>query len=176
MRVLRGNRTEILVREMKGRLCIRGTELKPRTGESCGGLVSSRSFSLIPPSHTLTFSQQCLPEVDPPLLHPPLSPPSSSSWLSLAASQWTISEWPPLSMALSCCDLTAIKCQIKLMDRHGLRAEAYTTQWIIVMEWMMSCLRCAQRCSSSFSPFLQERKMLFFISVHIFDDVMSLIP
>lgn len=157
MRLLRGNRTEILVKEMKGRLRIRATELKPRTRRcSRGGLLSSRWFSLIPPSHTLAFSQQCLPEVDPPPSNPPtptlhrLSLPLSLS----QPSQWTISKWPPLSMALSCCDLTAIKCQIKLMERHCQRAGAYTTQWIIVMEWMMSWLRRARCCSSSFSPFL----------------------
>lgn len=138
-RLWRGNRTEILEKEMKGRLCIRGTELKPRTRVSRGGLFSSHSFSLIPPSHTLTFPQQCLPEVDLPLTPPPplsLNPPCPGSLLQ--PSQWTISKWPPLSMALSCCDLTAIKCQIKLMDCHCQRAEACTTQWIIVMEWMMS--------------------------------------
>lgn len=57
---------------------------------------------------------------------------------SLLPPQWTIIKWPPLSMALSCCDLTSIKCQMKLMDSNCQRAEAYTTQWIIVMEWVMS--------------------------------------
>lgn len=89
----------------------------------------------------------------------------------LQPSHWTIRKWPPLSMALSCCDLTAIKCQVKLMDSYCQSAEAYITQWIIVMEWMMSWLCCAQCCSSSFCP----RKIFLIISVCVFDDVMSLI-
>lgn len=163
---MRGNRTEILVREMKGRLCIRGTELKPRACVSRGGLFPSHSFSPIPPSRTLAFSQQCLPEVDPPW-NPPIPPPTPHSnpptlGSPLQPSQRTISEWPPLSMALSCCDLTAIKCQIKLMDRHRQRAEAYTTQWIIVMEWMMSWLCRTRCCSSSLFPCPLKRKQYYF--------------
>lgn len=129
MCLLRGNGTEILAQEMKGRLCFRGTELRPQTCASHGGLFSSHPFPLIPLSHTLTFCQYHLPKVDPPSILPPnpSTPiPPSKSWLSFAAqSQWTVSKWPPLSMALSCCDLTAIKCQIKLMDSHC--QGAYTT-------------------------------------------------
>lgn len=132
---------------MKG---IRGTELKPRTCFSRGGLIFSH------PSLSLSLNS-VLPEVDPPLQQPP--PSSSCLSLSRSPSQRTISKWPPLSMALSCCDLTAIKCQIKLMGRHWQGAEAYTTQWIIVMERMMSWLRCARCCSSSLS--LREKNILF---------------
>lgn len=133
---------------MKGRLCIRGTELKPMT---CA------SFPLIHFSFTPS-----LPIPFPPLVHShffstvfarsgyPHEPSHPLSPL-LQPSLWTVSEWPPLSMALSCCDLTAIKCQIKLMDSNCQRAEAYTPQWIIVMEWVMSWLCCSLSCSSSFS-------------------------
>lgn len=64
----------ILVKEMKGRLCISRTELKPGTI-----LTAVVSFclapSFLPLFYTLTFSQQCLPEMDTPV---DLSPTTQS--------------------------------------------------------------------------------------------------
>lgn len=136
-----GNRTEILLgRRWKA-------EVRPR-------LVGVAVVSLSP----------ILPSL--PLL---LRSPSSSS-SRLARSHRLLfcrrgSRWPPLSMALSCCDLTAIKCRIKVMGRHCRSAEADGTQWIIVMERMMSWLLAAAPSSIFICRFKKYIYMRFYICI-----------
>lgn len=126
---------------------------KTGAGCSCGGL---------------TFSHPSLPLIRSPST---LQLPSGS--FSSAVLQ-TGSRWPPLSMALSCCDLTAIKCQIKVMGRHCRSAEAHGTQWIIVMERMMSWLLTA--APSSIFICIFKIYILYFISVSAWDDLTCVIP
>lgn len=133
----------------KAEPCIRA-ELKPRTRVSYGGLTfSCSSLPLL----------SAVPGVDP--LHKPPLPPAPVSPSLLQPPQRTISKRPPLSMALSGCELTAIKCQIKLMARHWQGAEAYTTQWIIVMEQMMSWLLRSVLLLFILSLFWKEENTLF---------------
>lgn len=109
------------------------------------------------------------------LSHRPPPAPSSSR---LAPSHRLLrqpgSRWPPLSTALSCCDLTAIKCQIKVMGRRCRSAEARGTQWIIVMERMMSWLLPLLFLYVYLIYIYID--ILYFISVSAWNDLTCVIP
>lgn len=152
-----GIRWEILVQQMKEWLWHQRERAEPRVCVNHGGLLCSFSH---------TGCLQCLPEVDPSLHHHQHRP--APPQLAPAAPSADLQQVATFEHGTDCCDLTAIKCQMKLMDSNCQRAEAYSTQWIIVMEWVMSWL-----CAAPLLFLHLKEKDLCITSVCIFDDVMS---
>lgn len=83
---------------------------------------------------------------------------------SPSLSLWRVTEWPPLSMAMSWCDLMAIKCQIKLMDSN-CQSRSHVAQWIIVMEWVKSCRMLTLSVLLLYTFLIQQKDINWYLRV-----------